>query len=153
MKHLFFILALFGLLTLNTNKAQAQKIDCGCSPELPDKSWSIDPKSPKMDNIGDLSQIKFKEPKLINEGTSIDKPYEFATKGFNACVLDFLVDHPELIPQSWKSKNIIFTGTIYIDGGGSIFFRTLFFNKDKNMWDKGRSYTNYILEHTFLLEA
>lgn len=31
----------------------------------------------------------------------------------NACVLDFLLAHPELIPEEWKGRYIYFWGTIY----------------------------------------
>ncbi len=34
-------------------------------------------------------------------------------KVLNANVLDFLLKHPEFIPEHWKSKKILFWGTIY----------------------------------------
>lgn len=33
----------------------------------------------------------------------------------NANVLDFLLEHPHLIPNGWKKKNVCFWGTIYKD--------------------------------------
>lgn len=34
----------------------------------------------------------------------------------NACVLDWLLAHPELIPEEWKDEYIYFWGTIYRNG-------------------------------------
>ncbi len=31
----------------------------------------------------------------------------------NANVLDYLLDHPELIPEEWKGKDVAFWGTLY----------------------------------------
>ena len=31
----------------------------------------------------------------------------------NACILDFLLKHPRLFPDSWKGHKIIFWGTIF----------------------------------------
>lgn len=39
---------------------------------------------------------------------------EFADKPLlNANVLDWLLAHPELIPESWKGKAVFFVGTVY----------------------------------------
>ena len=34
-------------------------------------------------------------------------------KGLSAKVLDYLLEHPELIPEEWKEKCVFFWGTIY----------------------------------------
>ncbi|OGZ09755.1 MAG: hypothetical protein A3D65_05515 [Candidatus Lloydbacteria bacterium RIFCSPHIGHO2_02_FULL_50_13] len=52
-------------------------------------------------------------------------------KVFNANVLDYLLAHPELIPESWKEKTngnttfIFFWGTIYRLSDGYLFVRCL----------------------------
>ncbi|HUO56068.1 MAG TPA: hypothetical protein VMU27_01385, partial [Candidatus Paceibacterota bacterium] len=34
---------------------------------------------------------------------------------YNACLLDFLLKHPRLIPEEWRSVCMFFFGTIYSD--------------------------------------
>ena len=50
-----------------------------------------------------------------------------------AHVLDYLLEHPDLIPESWKGKPIFFWGTIYCSSDGSLCVRCLY-------WDGGRWY-------------
>ncbi|MCX6779329.1 MAG: hypothetical protein NTU97_03805 [Candidatus Magasanikbacteria bacterium] len=54
----------------------------------------------------------------------------------NACVLDYLLAHPEPIPESWKGKYIYFWGTIYRRADGDLYVRFLY-------WDDGRWDWNY----------
>ncbi|MFA5009729.1 MAG: hypothetical protein WC553_00660 [Patescibacteria group bacterium] len=49
----------------------------------------------------------------------------------NDCVLDWLIAHPEFIPEEWKGKYIFFWGTIYRDSSGYLRVRFLY-------WDGGR---------------
>lgn len=49
----------------------------------------------------------------------------------NANILDFLLDHPELIPEEWKGKAIFFWGTVYRSSDGNLCVRYLY-------WDGGR---------------
>lgn len=55
---------------------------------------------------------------------------------FPAQVLDFLLAHPELIPESWKGKAIFFWGTIYCGADGFLCVRFL-------GWDGGRWRWNF----------
>lgn len=43
----------------------------------------------------------------------------------NACVLDFLLDNPHLIPESWKGRLVVFWGTVYLDSSCSRVARYL----------------------------
>lgn len=43
----------------------------------------------------------------------------------NANVLDYLLAHPDLIPEEWKGKAVFFWGTIYRDRDGSLCVRYL----------------------------
>jgi len=43
----------------------------------------------------------------------------------NANVLDYLLAHPEIIPEEWKNKYIFFWGTIYRYSDGSLYVRCL----------------------------
>ncbi|PIZ99774.1 MAG: hypothetical protein COX77_00545 [Candidatus Komeilibacteria bacterium CG_4_10_14_0_2_um_filter_37_10] len=51
----------------------------------------------------------------------------------NANVLDWLLDHPELIPEEWKRKYIFFWGTIYRGSDDNLYVRYLIW--DGAMWD------------------
>ncbi len=52
-------------------------------------------------------------------------------KVFNANLLDYLLEHPELIPETWKGKGVYFWGTIYRNADGRACVRYLY-------WDGGR---------------
>lgn len=51
----------------------------------------------------------------------------------NANVLDYLLVHKELIPESWKDKRIYFLGTIYLLNGARVV-RYLYWNKFQWSW-------------------
>jgi len=53
----------------------------------------------------------------------------------NASVLDYLLAHPELIPEEWKGKNICFWGTILRDPHNKLIVRHLFFWKERGTWE------------------
>jgi|GEM_PF-957172 hypothetical protein len=50
---------------------------------------------------------------------------------FNANLLDWLLAHPEEIPESWKEKAVFFWGTVYRGRDGGLYVRYLY-------WDGGR---------------
>ena len=52
----------------------------------------------------------------------------------NACLLDYLLAHPELIPDEWKGKLIFFWGTIYRNSNGNLCVRYLYWNGDRWEW-------------------
>ena len=43
----------------------------------------------------------------------LEQEEELGMKLLNANVLDFLLEHPQLIPKSWKDKNVYFWGTMF----------------------------------------
>lgn len=51
-----------------------------------------------------------------------------------AHVLDYLLAHPELIPESWKGKAIFFWGTIYRNADGDLYVRFLYWFGDRWAW-------------------
>ena len=53
----------------------------------------------------------------------------------NANVLDYLLAHPELIPEDWKNKYVFFWGTIYRYSSGGLCVRYLCWNGSKWRWD------------------
>ena len=61
---------------------------------------------------------------------------ELANKDvLNANVLDYLLAHPELIPEEWKGKLIFFWGTIYRDSDGRLYVRYLRWGGSR--WNSG----------------
>ncbi len=51
----------------------------------------------------------------------------------NATVLDYLLAHPELIPEDWKGKAVYFWGMVYRGSGGKLCVRYLFWSGGR--WD------------------
>ncbi len=49
---------------------------------------------------------------------------------FNANLLDYLITHPELIPEEWKGKHVYFWGTIYKDSCDNLRVRCIYLIKD-----------------------
>ena len=43
-----------------------------------------------------------------------------------ACLLDYLIKNPHLIPDAWKGKAVFFWGTIYHDSVGDLYVRYLY---------------------------
>ncbi|MEI7512405.1 MAG: hypothetical protein WCK01_03025 [Candidatus Uhrbacteria bacterium] len=54
-----------------------------------------------------------------------------------ANVLDFLMDHQELIPVDWQDMYVLFLGTVYRQNGTSPFVRGLHYEDDK--WNHSQS--------------
>ncbi|MFZ4632504.1 MAG: hypothetical protein ACOYL8_04905 [Patescibacteria group bacterium] len=46
-----------------------------------------------------------------------------------ASVLDYLLDHQEIIPEEWKERDIYFWGTIFVDRDGYFYVRCLTYFK------------------------
>ena len=52
----------------------------------------------------------------------------------NANVLDYLLAHPELIPDEWKGKYVFFWGTVYRSHDGRLYVRCLCWASDRWSW-------------------
>lgn len=55
----------------------------------------------------------------------------------NANALDYLLAHPELIPEEWKGKRIFFWGTIYCNFDGILGVRCLGWDGSRWGWYYG----------------
>ena len=55
----------------------------------------------------------------------------------NANVLDYLLAHPELIPEDWKGRAVFFWGSIYRNSNDYLCVRYLFWGGDRWGWDYG----------------
>ena len=113
-------------------------IDCDVNPFIPD-GWSVE--EHKKGGMFKFNPEKIslylskKQKKGSIEGNNLRK--ELASQPvLNANVLDYLLAHPELIPEEWKGKYIFFWGTIYRLSDGSLFVRYL-------RWHGSGWYWNY----------
>ena len=111
-------------------------IDCDVNPFIPN-GWSVeDHKKGGMFKFNPEKislYLSKKQKKGIIGGYDLRK--ELADKSvMNANVLDYLLAHPEFIPEEWKGKYIFFWGTIYRNSYGSLFVRYLYWNGSKWCW-------------------
>jgi hypothetical protein len=102
-------------------------IDCDTNPFIPD-GWSVE--EHKRGGMFKFNPAKIslylskKQKKGSIEGNDLRK--ELANQPvLNANVLDYLLAHPEFIPEEWKDKAIFFWGTIYRRSSGSLYVRCL----------------------------
>jgi len=72
----------------------------------------------------------------IVEGNELRKELE-GKPVFNANLLDYLLEHPNLIPEEWKRKYIFFWGTIYHDSDGDLGVRCLGWGGGSWSWSDG----------------
>ncbi|MEK7602339.1 MAG: hypothetical protein AAB472_02545 [Patescibacteria group bacterium] len=115
----------------------AHVIDCDADPFVPD-GWSVEEHQKSGSFEWDASKVELwlangqKNGKIL-EGNKLRK--EMAKKvPFNACVLDYLLANPHLIPQEWKGKYVFFWGTVYRDSRGNLFVRYLYWSGDGWLW-------------------
>lgn len=112
-------------------------IDCDTNPFIPD-GWSLEEHQKggliKFDPKNISLYLSKKQKKSIINGHDLRKEL-MGQPVMNANVLDYLLAHPELIPESWKDKYIFFWGTIYRLSDGSLFVRCLDWLGSKWDWD------------------
>ena len=112
-------------------------IDCDADPFLPD-SWKVEEHRKGGSLEWDSAKIRLylsegqKNGKTI-EGNKLRKELE-GKPVLNANVLDWLLAHPEFIPEEWKGKAVFFWGTIYRSAGGVLVVRCLRWLGDRWHW-------------------
>lgn len=141
MKKIFVFLSTFGMFLGLTIMVNAQKINCDVDPYLPDPSWKV--LSHEKCGTINFSTLNLKLVKL----DKITNKEEFSKVGLNACVLDYLLEHQELIPVDWRNKEIVFTGTVYLDPSGEKLYRNLSFWD--GTWNWSRTYWSDILDGNY----
>lgn len=110
-------------------------IDCDTNPFIPD-GWLVEEHKKgglfKFDPAKISLYLSKKQKKGSIGGHDLRK--ELSGKPvMNANVLDYLLAHPELIPEEWKGKYIFFWGTIYRYSFGYLCVRCLGWHG--SMWD------------------
>jgi len=111
-------------------------IDCDANPFIP-AGWSVEEHKKGGPLKFDPSKISLylskKQKKGSIEGNDLRK--ELANQPvLNANVLDYLLAHPELIPEEWKGKAVFFWGTIYRNSDGSLYVRYLLWRGSEWGW-------------------
>ena len=105
------------------------KIDSSKKPNIPYDDWTIESHDTSLGKI-DPTKIELyldeSQKSGYIEGNKLlgklkDKPV------LNATVLDYLFEHQELIPESWKGKYVYFWGTVYHGSSGNLYVRCLYF--------------------------
>ncbi len=111
-------------------------IDCDSAPFITN-GWSVeDHKKGGMFKLNP-EKISLYLPKKQKKGgiKGNDLRKKLANQStLNANVLDYLLTHPELIPEEWKSKYIFFWGTIYRYSDGDLFVRCLHWLGSEWLW-------------------
>ena len=146
-------------------------IDCDANPNMLDGYFDKVIEHKKMGQlILDFSMINLYLPANYEAYDCDGRMWECELRSLpvlNANVLDYLMAHPEIIPDTWKKrlKNgqrpyIFFWGTIYLDGGGHYNVRFLGWDDKNKKWaeslvwlDAPTSFRSFaaILENQFSL--
>jgi len=105
-------------------------IDCDAAPFVPN-GWSVEEHHTrgqlKFDASKVILHLSKKQAKGAVNGNDLQK--DLATlPTMNANVLDHLLAHPDLIPETWKGKYICFWGTIYRNSDGILCVRCLYWS-------------------------
>jgi len=116
-------------------KLSEHLIDTDTPPFVP-SGWEAEPNGHKK--RGQFLWISFKVGLFLSvnqQGGKTSKGHKLREElinlpVLNANVLDYLLAHPELIPESWKGKSVFFWGTIYRGASGKLGVRYLFWHDD-----------------------
>ena len=104
-------------------------IDLDAKPFIP-VDWKIEEHKKGGQFEWDLKKVHLYLSKKQKGGKHIEGNAlrtELAKKPvFNANLLDYLLAHPELIPDEWKGKAIFFWGTVYRFADGNLVVRCLY---------------------------
>jgi len=112
-------------------------IDCDANPYVPD-GWKVEEHIKGGQLVWNPDEVELylcdKQKGGTIKGNELrkllkDKPV------FNANVLDYLLENPQLIPEEWKGKYVFFWGTIFRDSSGDLYVRYLYWNDDRWIWN------------------
>lgn len=114
-------------------------IDCDAAPFLP-SGWTVEKHTRGGQFEWNPTKVKLyltksQKPGKLVEGNKLRKELE-GHLVLNANVLDYLLAHPELIPDEWKGKAVFFWGTIYRYSDGDLFVRCLYWCGGRWGWSR-----------------
>jgi hypothetical protein len=120
--------------TVETKEGIKNIIDCDADPSAP-YNWIVK----EHQKCGQLRWNPAKVHLWI-AGARLLKGEELREKlvgkpVLNANVLDYLLAHPELIPEEWKDKDVFFWGTIYSNDDRHLCVRFLYWHGDRWDWN------------------
>ncbi len=102
-------------------------IDCNARPSVPDSYYFVS-SQPDGDFYLDLNEVKFQSFESKTTATKgADMIKKVGNKGMNACVFDYLMNNKDLIPEAWRGKEIVFTGSVFKDAGGNELMRAMYY--------------------------
>ena len=126
-------------LRLGTHEIREMEhmIDCDADPFLPD-GWKVEEhqRGGIVKWTQSLISLHLEDGQKNGKwmkGDALRKALK-GQKTLNANVLDFLLKHPELIPDEWKNKAVFFWGTIYRFSDGNLCVRYLSWDGDGWHW-------------------
>ena len=114
-------------------------IDCDVAPFVPD-GWKVEEHQKGGQLSFNAPQIELHLPVAQKNGTIEGNKLRKELAGkpvLNANVLDYLLAHPELIPEDWKGKYVFFWGTVYRDSDGNLCVRFLYWIVGRWSWGNG----------------
>jgi len=155
MKRLWLLCLLIGLalsMPIIVSGQKIAKIDCNSPAYLPDPSWKVLDDSQAgtfIFNQATVRLITLTSPRSQEKGEIFGEKMKLSP--CHANVLDYLLAHQELIPESWRDKIIIFTGTVYGDPAGNRLFRTMIYWNGS--WDWSRCYFEELYENCAAIVA
>ena len=125
-----------GLLSGNMElKVINHIIDCSTPPLIPYDGWKVEEHVTGKSFTWDPTKVRLHLSKNQMDGKTIEgNKLSKELKDLpvmNANVLDYLLDHPYLIPEEWKGNAVFFWGTIYRNSGDDLCVRCL-------IWGGGR---------------
>lgn len=108
-------------------KSKKYIIDTDAPPKIPYSGWTVESHkgAGKVEWNPKKFQLCLSDKQRKGEyvkGFDLQEELESQTP-MNANVLDFLLEHPELIPKDWKRKYVTFFGTVYRHSGDLLFVR------------------------------
>lgn len=113
-------------------------IDLDADPHIPYEGWKVKEHRKGGQFTWDPVKLQLylsedqKDNKIVGSELCC---FELADKPtLNANLLDYLLDHPDLIPEEWKGKAVFFWGTIYRDSKGYQMVRYLGFGVSR--WER-----------------
>ncbi|HPY08956.1 MAG: hypothetical protein ACOX0H_01690 [Patescibacteria group bacterium] len=119
-----------GQAKIKMNESSGHLIDCDAAPFIPSGNFNWSVEEHKKGGLFKFDPAKISLYMFGEEGHDTNSGHDFRQKlmkksVINANVLDYLLAHPELIPEDWKGKFIFFWGTIYHDLNDELFVRCL----------------------------
>lgn len=117
-------------------------IDCDPDPFIPEGFTLVEHKKMGLYKWNPNLPLYLSEKQKKGSITGNDLKKELANQlVLNANVLDYLLAHQELIPESWKGKAVFFWGTIYRNSDGLLCVRYLGWGGSE--WDWNYRWLDY----------